>query len=122
MQGMDCEPTLSSAVATGPMLTNYRFAVLPNFDTMVAIVRKAKRPIFVDGARLEESLFENVADGFDVAQVPVEPCSPSNVVCTHHIEGQFGLTLRAMDVVCSYALTAPTWVPCTDPGVPGCLN
>jgi hypothetical protein len=122
MQGMDCEPTLSSAVTAGPWLTNYRFAVLPKFDTMAAIVRKTGKAVYIDGARVEESLFESVADGFDVAHIPIEPCSPSDVVCTHHVEGQFGITLRAMDVVCSYALTAPTWIPCADPGVPGCLN
>jgi hypothetical protein len=119
---MDCEPTLSSAVATNPLLKDYRFAVLPSFDTTVAIVRSGKRPIYVDNELIAESRFEHVAGEYDVATVQLEPCSPSDVVCTHHVEGQFGLTLRAMDVQCSYALTAPTWVPCTEPGVPGCLN
>jgi hypothetical protein len=122
MQGMDCEPSLSSAVPAGPWLTNYRFAVLPNFDTMLVIVRRKGTPIYYDEARLEESLFERVTPDLEAAQVPVEACSPSDDVCTHHLEGQFGLTMRGMDVQCSYAMTAPTWVPCTEPGVPGCLN
>jgi hypothetical protein len=122
MQGMDCEPSLSSAVTAGPWLTNYRFAVMPNFDTLLAIVRRKGRPVYYDGARIDETQFERVTDELDVAQMPVEPCSPSEDVCTHHLEGQFGLTMRGMDVQCSYAMTAPTWVPCTEPGVPGCLN
>jgi hypothetical protein len=122
MQGMDCEPTLSSAVSTNPLLTNYRFAVLSNFDTMIGLVRPAGRPVFLDGARIEDSLFEPVAGGFDVARIPLEDCPPEEAVCTHHLEGQFGFTMRGMDVLCSYALTAPTWVPCTDPETPGCLN
>jgi hypothetical protein len=122
MQGMDCEPSLSSAVPAGPWLTNYRFAVMPNFDTLLAIVRRKGRPVYYDGARIDETQFEPVTDEFEIAQMPVELCSPSEDICTHHLEGQFGLTMRGMDVQCSYAMTAPTWVPCTEPGVPGCLN
>jgi hypothetical protein len=122
MQGMDCEPTMSAAVSTEPLLKDLRFAVLPNFDTMLAIVRTAGQPIFLDGARIEESLFEPAGGGFDVAQIPLEVCSDAAGVCAHHLEGRFGLTLRGMDVLCSYAMTAPTWVPCVDPHTPGCID
>jgi IgGFc binding protein len=122
MQGMDCEPTLSAAVSADPLLKDLRFAVLPNFDTMLAIVRKAGQPIFLDGARIEDSLFEPAGGGFDVAQVPLEVCPGAAGVCAHHLEGRFGLTLRGMDVLSSYAMTAPTWVPCVDPHTPGCID
>jgi hypothetical protein len=36
--------------------------------------------------------------------------------------GRFGFTLRGMDVLASYALTAPTW-PCpADATLTGCIN
>jgi IgGFc binding protein len=120
MQGMDCEPTLSSAVSTSPWLTNYRFAVLPAFDTLIALARPAGAPAYLDGARVPESAFQAVGGGFEVATIPMEPCPPENVVCTHHVEGTFGLTMRGMDVRCSYALTVPSWNLCADPDDPGC--
>ena len=122
MQGMDCEPTLSSAVPTAPWLTDYRFAVLPNFDTMVALARPAGEPAFLDGARVADTLFAPVGGGYEVARLPLAACARGDVVCTHRVQGQFGLTVRGMDVVCSYALTAPSWVPCGDPHAPGCVN
>ena len=89
---------------------------------MIAIVRRpASRSIF-DGARIEDSLFEPVGGGFDVARIPLGVCPSAEGVCTHHLEGQFGFTMRGMDVLASYALTAPTW-PCpADPTLTGCIN
>jgi len=122
MQGMDCEPSLSSAVPTTALLGDYRFSVLPNFGTMMAIVRMAGQPVFFDGARIEDSLFDPVGGGFDVARIPLEACPPAAGVCTHHLEGRFGFTMRGMDVLASYALTAPTW-PCPpDAPLTGCIN
>ena len=120
MQGMDCEPTLSSAVPTTAWLTDYWFAVLPSFDTQIALVRHMGQPVYLDGAALEDSLFAPVSGDFDVARVPIAPCARQDVVCTHHLEGQFGFTMRGMDVLCSYALTAPTWVPCSNVESAGC--
>src|SRR6185503_9738934 len=72
MQGMDCEPTLASAVPTAPLLTDLYFAVLPRFDTMISIIwRQPERPIYLDGARIEETLFEPAGGGFDVGRVPI---------------------------------------------------
>jgi IgGFc binding protein len=122
MQGMDCEPTLSSALPTLPWLTDTRFAVLPAFDTMIALARPAGTPVYLDDATLADSLFDAVGGGFEVASVPLAPCPRQDVVCTHHVEGKFGLTVRGMDVQCSYALTVPSWVPCADPNAPGCVN
>jgi hypothetical protein len=123
MQGMDCEPTLSSAVPVAAWLKDYRFGVLPNFDTMIAIVRIAGEPVFFDGARIEDSLFEAAGAGFDVARIPLQPCPPAEEVCTHHLEGKFGFTMRGMDVLSSYALTAPTWkIPCDDAMAASCGN
>lgn len=121
MQGMDCEPTLSSAVATSPWLTDYRFAVLPNFDTAIAITRPASEAVYLDGARLDDSLFESVSNGFEVAHTPIEVCRAEDLVCTHHLEGKFGLTIRGMDVLNSYAMTVPVWNLCTDPNAQSCV-
>ena len=122
MQGMDCEPSLASAVPTAAWLTDYRFGVLAGFDTMMAIVRPGGQPIYFDGARVEDSLFEAVGSGFDVARIPLEACPSDDGVCTHHLEGRFGFTMRGMDVLASYALTAPTW-PCPpDATLAGCIN
>ena len=52
--------------------------------------------------------------------MPLPLCPMASGVCVHHLEGTFGMTIRGMDVVCSYAWTAPTWV-CTDPNTPGCI-
>jgi hypothetical protein len=43
-------------------------------------------------------------------------------VCTHHLAGKFGLTLRGMDVLTSYALTAPTWPCVPGKGPMSCVN
>jgi len=120
MQGMDCEPTLSSAVPTTVWLNDYWFAVLPNFDNLIAVVRRTGQPVYLDGRVLDG--FSTIAVGYDVARVHLDPCPRADVVCTHHLEGQFGFTMRGMDVLCSYALTAPTWVPCSDVELAGCLN
>jgi hypothetical protein len=121
-QGMDCEPTLSSAVATDPWLQELWFAVLPKFDHQIAIARDAKTPVYLDEARVDEAAFKDVGGGYDVARLTLPVCPPSAGVCTHHLVGKFGLTLRGMDVVCSYAWTAPTWFPCVDHESPGCVN
>ncbi len=120
MQGMDCEPTLSSAVPTTVWLDDYWFAVLPNFDNLIAVVRRTGQPVYLDGRVLDG--FSTIAVGFDVARVHLDPCPRADGVCTHHLQGQFGFTMRGMDVLCSYALTAPTWVPCSDVELMGCLN
>jgi hypothetical protein len=122
MQGIDCEPTLSAAInATAPMLTDLRFPVLPNFDQLASIVRPAGAPITLDEAVVPDAMFAAAGGGFEVAQIPLPGCPSTNVVCTHHLAGEFGITLRGMDVVCSYALTAPTWIYCADPTTPGCV-
>jgi hypothetical protein len=120
MQGMDCEPTMSSAVPTERLHRDLYFAVLPGFDTTIAIVRREGRATYLDGARLEDSLFEPVGDGFDVLRVPLEECPASESVCTHHVQGEFGITMRGMDVLAAWSLTIPTWMPC-DPDAAECL-
>jgi len=122
MQGMDCEPTLSPAVPTSRWLTNYRFAVLPNFDTMMALARPESEAVYLDNARLEDSLFSSVGNGFEVARIPLETCRSEEVVCTHLLEGRFGLTIRGMDVLNSYALTAPASDFCNDSEDGSCIR
>jgi hypothetical protein len=121
MQGIDCEPSLSSAVATANLLDDYWFAVLPNFDAAISIVRKTGVKLFLDGAVLVAH-FVPAGSDFEVARLPLAPCPSASGVCTHHLEGKFGLSLRGMDVLASYALTAPTW-PCTPgKGSLSCVN
>jgi hypothetical protein len=51
-----------------------------------------------------------------VARVPLQPpCSASQQICLHRLQGRFGVTVRGMDVLASYALTAPAWAGCVDP-------
>jgi hypothetical protein len=121
MQGMDCEPTLAPAVNVKPFLTDLRFAVLPNFDQVIAVVRPAGVPVSLDEGPIDDAKFRPAGGGFEVAQVTLDACSTTSEVCTHHLAGTFGVTLRGMDVVCSYALTLSTWVTCSDNTGPGCV-
>ena len=121
MQGIDCEPTLSAAVATSTLLTEYYFGVLANFDTEVAIVRAVGDPLFIDGVRVPaDATIEPAGGGFEVVRLPIDTCPAAEGVCTHHLEGKFGVTMRGMDVLASYALTAPTW--CIDSPTTNCIR
>jgi hypothetical protein len=124
MQGIDCEPTLSSAVPTAIFLTDLWFGVLPNFETWITIVRPPATPptappptVYRDGAPIEEGAFVPAGGGYQVVSLPLEACPPEAGACAHHLEGRFGLTMRGMDVLSSWALTVPTW--CVDTGTTG---
>jgi hypothetical protein len=122
-QGIDCEPTLSTAVPVEQLLTDLSFAVLPYFDQMVAVVRRQGRPVSLDNMAIDPGLFKPAGGNFEVAQVPLTPpCPASAGACVHHLQGEFGMSLRGMDVVCSYAMTAPTWsLQCVEPSSPSCV-
>jgi hypothetical protein len=124
-QGMDCEPSLSLAIAAdaGALIQNLRFAVLPNFDQLLGVVRAQNAEVDLDGVALSDSMFQSAGTTFEVAEVSLLPCSPAQGVCTHHLTSTvgFGMTLRGMDVESSYALTAPALVGC-DPVYEVCLN
>jgi IgGFc binding protein len=124
-QGMDCEPSLSLAIAAdgGALIKNLRFAVLPNFDQLLGIVRLQDAQVDLDGMPLPDAMFQPAGGGFEVAEVSLPPCLPAQDVCTHHLTSSvgFGMTLRGMDVASSYALTAPALVGC-DPVYEFCLN
>jgi hypothetical protein len=119
-QGIDCEPSLSLAVSTDRFLEDLWFAVLPGFDQAIAVVRQDSPVITLDDVAIEQGVFEPAGGPFSVAQVTLPPCSPSAEVCTHHLHGSFGMTLRGMDVLASYALTAPTLLGCANLSVPTC--
>jgi hypothetical protein len=124
MQGMDCEPSLSSAInVSAPMLTDLRFAVLPNFDQLAAIVRRKGDEVDLDGSPIDDSMFADAGSMsmYQVAQVQLPTCTAAAGVCTHWLSGHFGVSIRGMDIVCSYALTVPTWHYCMDPDNPGCV-
>jgi hypothetical protein len=122
-QGIDCEPSLSLAVSADKLLADVSFAVLPSFDQMVAIVRVHSTlvlsdhahdvPVLLDGEPIDDALFSPAGGGYEVARVLLPPCLGEQV-CTHRLVGSFGMTLRGMDVLASYALTAPAWEGCND--------
>ena len=123
-QGIDCEPSLSLAVSADQLLADVSFAVLPSFDQMVAIARVHSAlvpsdhahdvPVLLDGELVDDTLFSPAGGGYEVARVLLSPCLGEQV-CTHRLVGSFGMTLRGMDVLASYALTAPAWMGCNDP-------
>ena len=124
-QGIDCEPSLSLAVAVGAttLLTSLPFAVPPSFDLQLEIVRSAGAQILLDGTPIGGAMFQPMGGMFDVASVPLPPCVPTDGsgVCTHQLTssskgGGFGMSLRGMDVGSSFAFTTPL-IGC-DP----CLN
>jgi hypothetical protein len=120
-QGIDCEPSLALAVSLDRLLDDLIFAVLPNFDQLISVVRPQGTPITFDGALVDDAAFLPAGAGFEVAQIQVPPCGISQVVCTHELAGHFGMTLRGMDVLSSYALTAPTFAGCVDLADPTCV-
>jgi hypothetical protein len=123
-QGIDCEPSLALAVSLDHLLDDLTFAVLPNFDQLVSVVRPqgTGTPIMFDGAPVDDAAFQPAGAGFEVAQIPIPACGVSQEVCTHELAGHFGMTLRGMDVLSSYALTAPTFAGCVDLSDPTCVN
>ena len=114
-QGLDCEPTLSSAIPADAPTGQQVFALAPNFEHTLAIVRKndSKGSRVTLDDRDITSQFTPVAADFEVARINVPICYGSVDHCVHRLIGAFGLTLRGMDVACSYATTYPTWVLCT---------
>lgn len=119
-QGLDCEPSLAPAVATGRLYRNLRFAALPNFDYVVGVVRPRGEPIWLDGVQIGDRLFAPAGGEMEAATLQLSRCAAEHEVCTHHLAGRFGMTLRGMDVVCGYALTAPSWSGCA-PMNPTCV-
>jgi hypothetical protein len=114
-QGMDCEPTLSTAVTVDSSLDNLLFALPPNFDHELAIVRPTGGQVVLDGVPVKDALFAPAGKSYEVARVPIAACAGTAQRCIHRLSGTFGVTWRGMDVVCSYALTVPSWFQCNEP-------
>jgi hypothetical protein len=121
-QGIDCEPSLSLGISADRLLQDVTFSVLPSFDQMIAVARLGKEQVLFDGAPLNSALFKPAGGGYEVARVPLDKCLPSAQVCTHRLQGRFGMTLRGMDVFASYVMTMPSWTGCIDPLDPTCVN
>jgi hypothetical protein len=123
-QGLDCEPSLSLAIAAdaGALFKNLPFAVLPYFDQMLGVARPLSSEVDLDGAALPDGLFQPAGNAFEVAQISLPACPPAEGVCTHTLTSAmgFGMTLRGMDVASSYTLTPPA-LRC-DPANQVCLN
>ena len=117
-QGMDCEPTLASAIPGDAPSDVQVFTLAPNFDHLLAIVRKIdvtnSRRVKLDNNDIT-SLFSRVSpavmpgaqvdNGFEVAHVPVPPCLGTVDQCVHTLTGAWGMTLRGMDTSSSYSTT-----------------
>ena len=113
MQGIDCEPTLASAVPIDAPADVQLFTLAPNFDHMLAIVRKNDgRRVMLDDTTDITGQFTPVASGFEVAHIEVPPCYGPIEQCMHTLTGAFGMTLRGMDVSSSYSTTFPSWPQC----------
>jgi hypothetical protein len=131
-QGIDCEPTLSLAISADKWLEDVTFAVLPAFDQMLAVVRPPSEPIpnhlaqaepvYLDGRAIDDELFTPAGEGYEVARVRLDPCPARHEVCTHRLQGRFGVSLRGMDVLASYATTLPAWRGCSDAPDPMCIQ
>jgi hypothetical protein len=127
-QGMDCEPSLSLAVAVdGSLFKSLPFAVPPGFDLLLGIVRPVGAEVDLDGTVLPNAMFKAASGGFEVAAVALAPCFPTDGsgACTHQLTSPVGLgmTLRGMDVGSSFALTPPVLSSGCGPDAPLlCLN
>jgi hypothetical protein len=119
-QGIDCEPTLSLAISS-TFLRDYRFATLPHFDQVAAVVRRGTDDVALDGVVLDRSLFRSAGEEYEVALLPLPKCPAAEGACTHRLQGNFGLTLRGMDVFGSWAFTVPTASRCIDP-IDSCID
>ena len=120
-QGIDCEPTLSLGVSADALLEDLLFATLANFEHVAAVVRPEGDEVTLDGSPLGDSLFRPAGNGFEVASVPLPRCPGAEGACTHRLQGKFGVSLRGMDVLASWALTFPAWATCADPSDGACL-
>jgi len=124
-QGIDCEPSLSLAVSADLFFDDLTFAVLPWFDQVAAVVRQEgdPNPIMLDDSPIPDAQFTSAGGGFEVARVSLLPsCPSSQQACPHHLHGHFGVTVRGMDVLASYALTMPAWSGCHDMTDVTCVN
>jgi hypothetical protein len=126
-QGIDCEPTLALAVSADKWLTDLSFAVLPNFDQLIAVARPKGATVTLDGVPIDDTRFvpagtDGDGKSYEVARIQLITCNPREVACTHRLTGEFGMTLRGMDVLSSYALTAPSWRGCIDKALSSCVD
>lgn len=112
MQGMDCEPSLSAAISTEAPMDAQVFTLAPNFDHMLAIVRKNNGSAVTLDGRDISAQFSPVANQFDVARVSVPACYGTVGQCVHTLTGAWGMSLRGMDTSSSYATTFPSWMDC----------
>ena len=117
-QGIDCEPSLSLAISADKLLDgrDVRGVARRSIRWSRSPYAWAERaPSARRRCPSTTTLFAPAGGGYEVARVPLPPCPASEQVCAHRLQGSFGMTLRGMDVLASYALTAPAWDGCIDP-------
>jgi len=126
-QWLDCEPGLSWGVDGRLSGGDFNFNLPPGFDPEVIVVRQAGQGITLDGRPLADARFQfaSPAQRYEVARLgaaDLGPCDDALDRCEHHLVGAaFGVTWRGMDVVCSFAVTAPPAATCALPTA-GCLK
>ena len=113
-QGMDCEPTLASAIPVDAPSDVQVFTLAPNFDHMLAIVRKNDGSGAGDARRSATSPASSRRSGRGSRSraFAVPPCYGTVDQCVHTLTGAFGMSLRGMDVSSSYSTTFPSWEEC----------
>jgi len=92
-----------------------------SFDHLLVVVRPPGAQVWLDDVLLGSDKFTRVG-GFEVAQIRIESCPSFSLACNHRLTGLFGATLRGMDVLASFALTAITSKGCADPSDLTCVD
>ncbi|HEY4187145.1 MAG TPA: IgGFc-binding protein [Polyangia bacterium] len=126
-QWLDCSPGLSLGVDTRFFQDDLLFALPANFEHQAVIVRRLGVPVQLDGESVPTKMFFPASTGqdYEVARLTdsqLGPCLDTSVpdMCQHHLSGAaMGLSLRGMDISCSYSLTIPPAPICVLPA-PGC--
>lgn len=122
-QWLDCEPGLSLGMDARLSRADLTVVLPPAFDHEIVLVRNVGTPVVVDGRALARERFRSaVSDGaLEIVRLSGDElgqCADHLDRCEHTFSGEaFGMALRGMDVVCSYATAVPPWYPCVLPAV-----
>jgi hypothetical protein len=120
-QWLDCEAGLAWGIDTRLSAAPLSFTLPPNFEHEVVVVKKVGTPLTLDGRPLAEERFTLASprDPFQairLSDAEVGTCENPEASCDHLLTGgEFGVTWRGMDVVCSYAVTIPSADGCVLP-------
>lgn len=120
-QWLDCEPGLSLGMDARLSRADVTVVLPPAFDHEIVLVRTGGTPLVVDGRSVAPDRFRSAVNNgvFEIVRLSGDElgqCADHLDRCEHTFSGDsFGLALRGMDVVCSYATTVPPWYLCALP-------